>query len=446
MEEVQTPKKDAGDIYLEASVLAQSTEPADLAEAYRLFTLVPDYLDARERAAALKPLRDKYIDEQKELQLKALQKAGRRKKLIKKLVIFGVILAVLVTGAVLLTGKIRSDYARAVELMEQGEYRKADKIMRFLFGYGDSKELRQKAREKLDAFDSVKQELLSGEVSQDRMNELHASLVLMREFSEARELLPRFSRRLTGYTRTPATGTYTIYECSYDEAGNMVTLTAGAHTADGEFQTTYTKYITGSAQDSQMVSEWDYGSKKLSDSTVVKETVFYEGGYETEMETDYHDDPTRYIYYRWYDAEDKLLYGVSEDSSIAKSTSKKTVELHTRKLDENGRLARSWQQEVTKKGKLEDKEKETVYSYDEKGNLTQEIHYKTTEKKGKVDYKVTYTYDDQGRVTQMVDDGDTTVYSYNAFGELEKAVLTKDKKVTETAYRYGYFFNKDGLE
>lgn len=447
MSEVQTPKKEPGDIYLEASVLAQSEAPADLAEAYRLFSLVPEYLDAKERAAALKPKWDQYQEDKKRQELADLQNANRKKKTVKSLITVGIILAVLVTGVLVGIHLLKTNYEKAVALMEEGEYREADNIFKFLFGYQDSADRRDQLKETLDAFDSIKSELLSDEeISSTRMNELHAALQLMPEFSEAEELLGRFTRRKTGHNYYPATGTHTDYEYLYDEAGNQIGITASAPVSSGEMAPLYTQYTSGSPEDSQMTVEWDFGSRKISNSTVIKETTFYENSHETEKEIVTQKDGTTQIFYRWYDAESKVLYGIVDNSELPKTTSKLSVVLESRMLDENGRLVRSWQQEVDKKGKPDDKEKETVYTYDENGNLTLEIHYKTTEKKGKVDYKVTYSYDEQGRLADMVEDDVITVYHYNEFGELRQVVVTKDKKENTYNYFYSYVFDKDGLE
>ena len=447
MEQVQNPKKEPSEIYLEAAVLAQSTDPAELAQAYDLFASIPQFLDAPNRAAALKPQRDKYLAVRQAQDLKLQQKAARKKKLLIRLACFGAILAILGTGVLLLLQKIRSDYDHAQELISQGQYREADKILKFTFGYQDSKSIRETLRANLDAFDTIKNELLSDEpISSDRMEVLHAALSMMQDFAETEDLLSRFYRQQTGYTYSPATGTYTMYHCDYDTVGKLIAVTASQHTASGEITTLYTKYISGSAEASQMTVEWDYNTKKISDSTVIKEVTFYDNGHETELEVTYHDDPAKHTFYRWYDHQGKLIYGSAEDTALPKTTSKKTVLLICNKLDENGRLIRSWQQDVDKKGKLGDKEKETLYTYDEKGNLALETHYKTTEKKGKVDYKVTYSYDEQDRLVQTVNDDIPTTYSYNQFGELEQTIVTKDKKENKTTYNYSYFFNKDGLE
>ena len=63
------------DIYLEAAMLAQSSDPFDLAKAHRLFSSIPDYLDAAQRAASLKSYGDKYA---------TLEKADTQKNLAKK--------------------------------------------------------------------------------------------------------------------------------------------------------------------------------------------------------------------------------------------------------------------------------------------------------------------------------------------------------------------------
>lgn len=442
MSEVQTLQKSPSDIYLEAAVLAQSDKPEELAEAYLLFSQIPDYEDAETRAAALKPYHEQLLKEKEEAEKVAAAKAAVKKRRNRKIIIVTAAVALVLTAFLLTRAKVRSSYANAMELYSQGQYREASKALRFLFFYKDSRATRKKIVAILENYDNIKTELTEFTPnSLERLEQLRTELLSMQDFPEARELLTRFDRRQISYTVSPSSGAATYYSCGYDINNTLTTVYASAHTDSGEFVPTYTQYISGTVEDNHVIYEYDYESQKLSDSTVITEACYYDSGYETEREITYHDDPTLHTFYRWYDAEGKLLYGAAEDTTFPKTTSKKTVEVHCRQLDEDGRLVRSWKLEVSKKGKVStDKELETTYAYDEKGNLILETHYKTTEKKGKVDFKVSYTYNDQNQLIQMQNDEALTEYTYNSFGELEKTVLKKGKNETTTTYTYGYYF------
>lgn len=432
--------KNPSDIYMEAAVLAQSADPFDLAKAHHLFAQIPDYLDAEQRAASLKSYGDRYTQLERERNQKLQAKKNRSRKQTTTLVVILVVIAVLVGGAFGLQWKVRTDYARAQELIREGEYREAEKLLQFLFSYKESEALREHAQQYLTYFDELKSELEAGGLSPVRSTEIYEQLGMMESFSEAAALRQQFTRQQLGYTKTASDGKVTVYRHSYDGSGQLVTVTA-LQTDDGKEKTVHTETITRDPQEGQVTSEFSYTSKKLSDSTVLKEFTNSDGEYIVEEETTYHDDPTKHYFYRWFDAAGNQIYGPTEDFSFPKTSSKKTVLVFYRHLDENGRLVRSWQQEVTKKGKVDsDKTKEVVYSYDDAGNLILETHYKTTEKKNKLDYKVTYTYDDKGRITEMDKDGAVTVYTYNEFGELSETVRTKDKKDTKHTYNYGYIY------
>lgn len=432
--------KNPSEIYMDAAVLAQSSDPFDLAKAHRLFASIPGYLDADQRAAALKTYGSKYASLEKAEVQKSLAKKARSKKQTTTLVVILVVIAALVGGFFGLRWKVRTDYARAQELIREGEYREADSILKFLFSYKESEALREHAQQYLNYFDQLKAELDAGGLSHQRSTEIYGQLKMMESFSEAEALLPLFQRRQLGYTKTASDGKVTTYRHGFDENGNIITVTASQSGEDGE-ETIHTETIYTDSQEGQVTHDFSYTSKKLSDSTVIKKFLNNDGEYLVEQETTYHDDPSKHYFYRWFDAAGNQIYGPTEDFAFPKTSSKKTVLVFYRHLDENGRLVRSWQQEVTKKGKVDsDKTKEVVYSYDDAGNLILETHYKTTEKKNKVDYKVTYTYDDKGRVTEMVNDEAVTVYSYNEFGELAETVLTKSKKDTKHTYQYGYIY------
>lgn len=434
------------DIYLEAAMLAQSSDPFDLAKAHRLFSSIPDYLDAAQRAASLKSYGDKYATLEKADTQKNLAKKARSKKQVTTLVVILVVIAVLVAGLFALQWKVRTDYERAVELVQEGEYREADNILKFLFSYKDSEALRAHAQQYLSYFDQLKAELEAGDLSHARSTEIYEQLGIMANFSEAETLRQQFQRRQLGYTKTASDGDVTVYRHGFDENGQVIVITA-LQEDDGAEKTVHTESITRDPQEGQVTSEFSYTSKKLSDSTVLKKFTNSDGEYIVEEETTYHDDPTKHYFYRWFDAAGNQIYGPTEDFSFPKTSSKKTVLVFYRHLDAEGRVVRSWQQEVTKKGKVDsEKTKEVVYAYNDAGQLTLETHYKTTEKKNKVDYTVTYTYDDQGRITEMVKDGAITVYTYNEFGELAETVRTKDKKDTRQVYSYGYIYDPDGTQ
>lgn len=428
------------DIYMEAAVLAQSADHFDLAKAHRLFASIPDYLDAAQRANALQYYGDRYKELEQARNRKNQEKKARSRKQTTTLVVVLLVICLLVGGAFGLQWKVRTDYGKAQELIRQGEYREAEKLLQFLFSYKESEALREHAQQYLSYFDELKGELEAGAVSPIRSTEIYEQLGMMESFSEAAALRQQFTRQQLGYTKTASDGKVTVYRHSYDGSGQLVTVTA-LQTEDGQEKTVHTETITRDPQEGQVTSEFSYTSKKLSDSTVLKEFTNSDGEYIVEEETTYHDDPAKHYFYRWFDAAGNQLYGPTEDFAFPKTSSKKTVLVFYRHLDEKGRLVRSWQQEVTKKGKVDsDKTKEVVYSYDEADRLVLETHYKTTEKKNKVDYKVTYTYDDKGRITEMVRDEAVTVYRYNEFGELSETVRTKDKKDTRHTYNYGYIY------
>lgn len=438
--------REPSDIYMDAAVLAQSSDPYDLARAYRLFASIPDYLDAAQRAASLKIYGDKYAELEKANIKKVQEKKSKGRRQITTLVVVLLVIAGLVGGAFGLQWKVRTDYEKAQALIREGEYREAEKLLQFLFSYKESEALREHAQQYLNYFDALKGELEAGGLSPARSTEIYDQLGMMEGFSEAEALRQQFTRKQLGYTKTASDGQVTVYRHGFDENGQVIVITA-LQVEDGEEKTVHTETVYRDPQEGQVTSEFSYTAKKLSDSTVLKKFTNSDGEYIVEEETTYHDDPTKHYFYRWFNEDGNQVYGPTEDFSFPKTGSKKTVLVFYRHLDAQGRVVRSWQQEVTKKGKVDsEKQKEVVYSYDEAGQLVLETHYKTTEKKNKVDYTVTYTYDDKGRITEMVKDDAVTVYTYNEFGELAETVRTKDKKDTRQVYSYGYIYGPDGAQ
>lgn len=438
--------REPSDIYMDAAVLAQSSDPYDLARAYRLFASIPDYLDAAQRAASLKIYGDKYAELEKANIKKVQEKKSKGRRQITTLVVVLLVIAGLVGGAFGLQWKVRTDYEKAQALIREGEYREAEKLLQFLFSYKESEALREHAQQYLSYFDALKSELEAGGLSPARSTEIYDQLGMMEGFSEAESLRQQFARKQLCYTKTASDGDVTVYRHGFDENGQVTVITA-LQVEDGEEKTVHTETVYRDLQEGQVTSEFSYTAKKLSDSTVLKKFTNSDGEYIVEEETTYHDDPAKHYFYRWFNEDGNQVYGPTEDFSFPKTGSKKTVLVFYRHLDAQGRVVRSWQQEVTKKGKVDsEKQKEVVYSYDEAGQLVLETHYKTTEKKNKVDYTVTYTYDDKGRITEMVKDDAVTVYTYNEFGELAETVRTKDKKDTRQVYSYGYIYGPEGAQ
>ena len=432
--------KEPSEIYLEAAELSQSSDPFNLAKAYRLFASIPGYLDADDRAAELKKYGKEYTNLERAQVQKKLEKKARNKRTTTTIVVIAVILLVVVGGLFGLQWKVRTDYDRAVVLLQEGEYREADHLLQFLFSYKDSEALRERAQQYLNYFDQLKTELEEGGVTVARSSEIYQQLQIMADFSEAEALLSQFHRQQVGYSKTASDGKVTDYRYDFDGSGNVVAINSFKTTDEGE-ELVCTETIYTDALEGQVTHDFSYTSKKLSDSTVIQEFSNSDGEYLVEKKTTYEDDPTKHYFYRWFDAAGNQVYGPTEDFAFPKASSKLTVLVFYRHLDENGRLVRSWQQEVTKKGKIDDeKTKEVVYAYDESGNLVLETHYKTTEKKNKVDYTTTYTYDDQGRLIQMVKDETRTDYTFNSFGEEDSTIVTKDGKETKTVYQYAYLY------
>ena len=430
--------REPSEIYLEAATLAQSSAPLDRAKAYRLFASIPGYLDAQERAAELKSYGDRYAELERAEQMQKQVKKARSKKQTGTLITVLVIIGALVGGFFFLRWKVTTDYDKAVALIQEGEYREADNILKFLFSYKESESLREHAQQYLTYFDELKQELEADLSGYERETEIYHQLQMMSNFSEAEALLANFQRQAFGYTKTASDGKVTRYRNGFDDDGNIINITAWKPTDEGE-EKVHTETISTDPVEGRTARLFEYESKKISDSAVRAEYTLSDGAYLVEKKTEYEDDPAKYDFYRWFDAAGNQVYGPTDEYEFPKSGSSQTVLVFYHQLDENGRLVRSWQQEVTKKGKIDDeKQKEVTYTYDDRGNLSEEIHYKTTEKKNKVDYRVTYTYDAQGRVTQMVNDGTVTDYTYTELGEQDTITVDKNGKKTQTVYEYGY--------
>lgn len=100
--------------------------------------------------------------------------------------------------------------------------------------------------------------------------------------------------------------------------------------------------------------------------------------------------------------------------------------------DDSGRISRTRREDS-----------ESVYTYDEKGNLIKEVQtvYSDIGAERGFETEITYSYDANGNLIQKVDCGDTCTYEYDAQGR-----LTVEKWVSDSVQkRVDRTYNENGL-
>jgi len=412
----ETPRQDPSEIYLEAATLAQSVDPTELAEAYRLFASIPNYLDASKRAAALKPYYDK-IELQKKLgaadsELKVQKKA----KLLRALLGVFAALVIATFGILWYREKLHAGYLEAIEIYNNGtNYSMAIGLLDAPFNSKEAVDLKNEMQKAIDICDIATEELQDDSISYERLLELHQELSSVSYYYEADRLLSFFQSRLFSCTISDTSGTTTIkYDyASYDEANVSVdsSLPLSKLSAVNDFT------LLNPLPDDISVTDftYQYPSNGYTDHTIISESrQFSSDNYVTQQDFTYQDGSSLRIYHRWYNRYDIQLCGYYYESFVQPAKDQ-TVFVYSYKLDENGRIASSWRQELTSTGELSpEKKEETVY-----------------------------TYDDQDRLIRKESASSSTVYTYDEAAGIVEAVLKEGSTEITITYQYGYLVDFD---
>lgn len=418
MSQAQTPQQDPGEVYLEAATLAQSTDPAELAEAYRLFASIPNYLDASKRAAVLKPYYDK-LELQKKLDtVNSELKARSKARLLRTLL--GVFIAlVVITFGVLFyfIRQLHSDYKSAVVLYNDGFYESAIEILNNSFFVGkDAIDLKNKMQKALDIYDTASEELLRGSVSPQRMLELQQELSSISYYEYARQLLNSFQLRLSSCTVSGTSGTATV---EYDYASKYKADVSVDHTLSlSELSAINDFKLLNLIPDAVSTTDfaYQYPSDGYNNHTIISEFRRYVDSNVIQQHFTYQDGSTLRIHHLWYDYTDDLIVGYAS-KYFPKPDRNQTVYVYSYKWDENRHITNSWRQELTSTGELSPgKKEETVY-----------------------------TYDDQDRLIRKESASSSTVYTYDEAAGIAEAVLKEGSTETRITYYYGYWIDFDNF-
>jgi len=481
MEQDAPAAADPSQIYLEAATLAQGLTAQELKQAVALFESIPDYLDAPQRAAAV---RNQYIEllhkEQAELQA---QKAAK----LKQYLLYGSCIAgaaaLLITIIVLVASAITNsntykdalalmaqenyaeaitlfesledykdapgmleqaqylreqqlldqDYDAALKLVEAKEYAAAIDAFEQLGSHRDSRQQLEKARELLqlqqeeaqraETYAAAAEMLKSGD--DEKENEAYQLLTQLGDYKDAPQLLSKFRRVVSHMNFDSSSSKYTDYTENYTY--NDIGKVADTHQ---EFQQTYSKtfqitiHHTYDSNGNEELATYEYpntSTSQLGNKNVASEESVYDGGGRLiDRCTTYIDETVKHEYYRWYDEEGNLLSPELSDEYLASHADPSQNYLLTnRMINSEGQILRTWQETVSNEGVPSgQRNKETVYEYNSEGRIARILTYTGAASEDATPSTTTYIYTDQGRLLRIETDSTVTHYGYNEEGDL----------------------------
>ena len=522
-EQNPTTVSEPAEIYLEASVLARGTTSQELKQAVALFESIPDYLDSRQQAANIQQQFLSLRKDEQSAQFSAFFYKAKNWLLYGGITAAALIILSMATILIWSSVKNNNLYNKAVQLMAEEKYEEAIGILDQLDDYRDAPALLVLAHESwqqqlLDAdYDAamalseagdyeaailafqalgshkdsahqleIAQALLQAQQEEqqrskiytsaielldsgidEKENEAYTLLSQLGQYKDVPQLLQKFQQLpcTTTFSDYNATTVDYTYHYTYDEYGRIATEQWTPSDSASKSQTSIQTY-TYDANGRKVSASYSYphlASYLYAPETIVSAEYIYDAGGRlihcrklSRSGVYYHD------YYRWYDAEGNLLSTELSDEYLLSQANHTWVSvLENRMIDSEGKLLRTWAQNVSADGRLSAGwGKDTFYEYDESGRMSQKLFYYGSSLNEDVAIKTLYSYDSAGKLnweketTYIPGYGESTsaaghsetVYTYDYdYDLLLSSKLYKDSTLNSTTeYQYLWVYIPSG--